>query len=97
MRKLLFLISLLSSCLPVETNTNPVPEQNTNQSVDGDSIYLFKVDNSSPVTVVKVQKVRNKFGKTVKHKWVVTTENGVLYYTDQKTNVGDTAFYIKNN
>lgn len=47
-------------------------------------------NNLWPIKVVSVEKNGDP-------KWVVTTENGVMYYTDKKPKIGDIAFYINNN
>lgn len=46
---------------------------------------------------IKVTSVKPNTDKTIKQKWVVETENGVMYYTNKKPKVGDVAFCIDDN
>lgn len=57
------------------------------------SITLGQTD-SLPVRIVSVEKNSNKI---VNVKYQVLTENGLLYYTNEKSKVGDTAFYMGSN
>lgn len=94
---LIFLTILgVNICLNLdEQPTTPKNElkiqRNVNDSVSNDTtIVEQKGDNLWPIKVVSVEKNGNP-------KWMVTTENGVMYYTNKKPNVGDIAFYINDN
>lgn len=66
-------------------------QKNVDEPVVNDTtIVEQKVGNLWPIKVVSVEKNGNP-------KWVVTTENGVMYYTNEKPKVGDIAFYINDN
>lgn len=56
-----------------------------------DSISFKRIPDSWPICIVSVEKDRQ-----VENQWKVTTENGVVYYTNELPQVGDTAFYLKN-
>ena len=47
-----------------------------------------------PVKVISVEPNTNEF---IEGDWIVTTENGLTYYTNEVTRVGKIAFYIGNN
>ena len=47
-----------------------------------------------PIKVVSVTKNTDKF---IDGKWQVITENGVMYYTNERTYVGQIAFYLNDN
>jgi hypothetical protein len=47
-----------------------------------------------PVKVISVEQNKNEF---IEGDWIVATENGVTYYTDEVMRVGQIAFYIGNN
>lgn len=47
-----------------------------------------------PVKVISVEPNNNEF---IEGDWIVTTENGLTYYTNEVTRVGKIAFYIGNN
>lgn len=47
-----------------------------------------------PVKVISVEPNTNEF---IEGDWIVTTENGLTYYTNEFTRVGKIAFYIGNN
>ena len=47
-----------------------------------------------PVKVISVRPNTNEF---IEGDWVVTTENGLTYYTNEITHVGQIAFYLDNN
>ena len=66
-------------------------QKNVDEPVVNDTtIVEQKVGNLWPIKVVSVEKNGNP-------KWMVTTENGVMYYTNTKPKVGDIAFYINDN
>ena len=66
-------------------------QRNVDDPVSNDTtIVEQKGDNLWPIKVVSVEKNGNP-------KWMVTTENGVMYYTNEKPKVGDIAFYINDN
>ena len=66
-------------------------QKNVNEPVVNDTtIVEQKGGNLWPIKVVSVEKNGNP-------KWMVTTENGVIYYTNKKPKVGDIAFYINDN
>lgn len=53
-------------------------------------IHIDTTKKKFPITVTEVYlNTDNK----IKQKYVVCTENGVMFYTDIETQVGDTAFY----
>ena len=54
-------------------------------------IPLLYLADTWPIKVSKIEKNRNKL---VKEKWMITTENGVVYYTNHKPKIGDIAFCI---
>ena len=56
-----------------------------------DSVKV-ELNEITPPWPIKVSEV--KFDKT---KYMVTCENGLVYYTDNKPNIGDTAFYMTND
>ena len=58
--------------------------------VNDTTIVEQKGDNLWPIKVVSVEKNGNP-------KWMITTENGVMYYTNKKPKVGGIAFYINDN
>lgn len=47
--------------------------------------------------LIKVTSVSLNTDRSIKFKWVVMTENGVMYYTNKKPKVGDIAFCIDDN
>ena len=51
-------------------------------------------DKPWPVKVISVEPNTNEF---IEGDWIVTTENGLTYYTNEVTRVGKIAFYIGNN
>ena len=66
-------------------------KKNINDSVVIDTTIVEQRNiNIWPIKVVSVEKNGNP-------KWMVTTENGVIYYTNKKPKVGDIAFYINDN
>jgi len=70
-----------------ELKVDSVPQE----KIEEDTIVVEQTGNNLwPIKVVSVE----KYGDP---KWVVTTENGVMYYTNKKPKVGDIAFYINDN
>jgi len=66
-------------------------QKNVDDPVVNDTTIVEQNGNNLwPIKVVSVEKNGDP-------KWVVTTENGVMYYTNKKPKVGDIAFYINNN
>lgn len=66
-------------------------KKNINDSVVIDTTIVEQRNiNIWPIKVISVEKNGNP-------KWMVTTENGVIYYTNKKPKVGDIAFYINDN
>lgn len=66
-------------------------QRNVDDSVSNDTTIVEQKGNLIwPIKVVSVEKNGNP-------KWMVTTENGVMYYTNKKPKVGDIAFYINDN
>jgi len=47
-----------------------------------------------PVKVINVKPNTNEF---IEGEWIVMTENGLTYYTNEITHVGQIAFYLGNN
>lgn len=47
-----------------------------------------------PVKVVRVESNTNEF---IEGEWVITTENGLTYYTNEIVHVGQIAFYLNSN
>lgn len=69
--------------LKIQKNVDDTIKQDT-------TIVEQKRDNLWPIKVTSVERVGDP-------KWKVTTENGVMYYTNTKPKVGDIAFYINDN
>jgi len=70
-------------------------EKNVNDSVVNDTtIVEQKSNNFQPIKVVSVVRNTDKF---IDGKWQVMTENGVMYYTNNTTYVGQIAFYLGND
>lgn len=66
-------------------------KKNINDSVVIDTTIVEQRNiNIWPIKVISVEKNGNP-------KWMVTTENGVIYYTNKKPKVGDIVFYINDN
>jgi hypothetical protein len=52
------------------------------------------MDKPWPVKVINVEPNTNEF---IEGEWIVMTENGLTYYTNEITHVGQIAFYLGNN
>jgi hypothetical protein len=98
---ILILLSLLFILSKSTSESKPII-QNEEYKIDSIISDPLRVDtaitlgqtDSLPVRIVSVEKNANKI---VNVKYQVLTENGLLYYTNQKSKVGDTAFYMGSN
>ena len=84
MKLIYFLPLFLFSC-----NSEPKKE-NTNKTKELNPIYIDTTQKKFPILVTEVNLNTDT---TIQHKYVVHTENGIMFYTDIKPNVGDTAFF----
>lgn len=87
MKTFLFL-ALVFSLGCIITPNNSIAEVYFDKS---DSISFKRILNSWPVCIVAVEK-----DKYAENQWKVTAENGVVYYTNELPQIGDTAFYLFN-
>ncbi len=98
---ILILLSLLFILSKSTSESKPII-QNEEYKIDSIISDPLRVDtaitlgqtDSLPVRIVSVEKNANKI---VNVKYQVLTENGLLYYTNEKSKVGDTAFYMGSN
>ena len=60
-------------------------------------LLLIPLLTFSDPWLIKVTSVSLNTDRSIKFKWVVMTENGVMYYTNKKPKVGDIAFCIDDN
>jgi hypothetical protein len=65
-----------------------------NVTIDTTIGYFNDTTKSWPIKVTSVVRNTDKF---IDGKWQVMTENGVMYYTNSTTYVGQIAFYINDN
>ena len=86
----LLLIGLASCSNPQPEKEKPKirPVEEVEEPVDS---LTAQTEESWPIRVVNVELHDGKEGM-----WMVTTENGVLYYTNEKPRVGDVAFCLDN-
>jgi hypothetical protein len=98
---ILIILSLLFILSKSTSESKPII-QNEEYKIDSIISDPLRVDtaitlgqtDSLPVRIVSVEKNANKI---VNVKYQVLTENGLLYYTNEKSKVGDTAFYMGSN
>jgi hypothetical protein len=58
------------------------------------SIGMNNTNIPWPIKVIRVEPNTNEF---IEGDWIVTTENGATYYTNEIMRVGQIAFYLGNN
>ena len=81
--KLIYLIPLVF----LACNSKPKEDNKTRELPP---IYIDTTQKKFPI---KVTEVYPNTDERIKQKYIVCTENGIMFYTDLETNVGDTAFY----
>lgn len=84
-------ISLVACNRTTPTSTNVTYIDSTIPKVK--STVLVDTIKEWPIKVTSVEK---NVDKSIDMKWQVVTENGVMYYTNTRPTIGDTAFCIDN-